>query len=362
MQTFDAPKLATDLDQLAQSFSRCSDVHAPCFVLHCPSRNWQWRWPDAPTTQQPYFIASATKLYVTTLVMQLRHEGSLALDAPAHTYLPPGLMDGLHCMHGQDASKQITVRHLLAHTSGLADYFEQKQRDGKSQFEKALAQDFAWSLQDVLRITREEMQPHFAPGAPQRALYSDTNYQLLGAIVEALTHTPLEQAIAQRITSPLGLHDTWLFTQKTLNRYDSVARLHNGRQAIRIPLAMASVRADGGMVSTAQDGIGFLQAFIAGALFPASYLHDMQAQWNHIFRPLQYGVGIMRFALPWYFSPFAKVPEMIGHSGASGTVLFHVPELDLYVSGTINQIARRSLPYRLMTSMVLQCRKAWSGK
>ena len=50
---------------------------------------------------------------------------------------------------------------------------------------------------------------------------------------------------------------------------------------------------------------------------------------------------------------------MIGHSGASGTVLFYVPEIDLYVSGTVNQIEKRSLPYTLMTRIVMACQDAF---
>lgn len=71
-------------------------------------------------------------------------------------------------------------------------------------------------------------------------------------------------------------------------------------------------------------------------------------------------MGIMRFALPWYYSPFRPIPSMVGHSGASGAVLFYVPDLDLYVSGTVNQIKKRSLSYRLMTRVVMTCQDAWA--
>ena len=86
----------------------------------------------------------------------------------------------------------------------------------------------------------------------------------------------------------------------------------------------------------------------------------MQGQWNAIFAPLQYGTGLMRFALPRYYTLFKAVPPMIGHSGASGAVLFYVPALDLYVSGTVNQIKKRSLSYNLLHSgFVMACQQAW---
>ena len=127
------------------------------------------------------------------------------------------------------------------------------------------------------------------------------------------------------------------------------------RNLFEIPKAMASVRADGGIVSTAEDGLSFFQAFMTGKLFPRPYLEEMQQQWNRIFTPLQYGMGIMRFALPRYFSPLRPAPPMVGHSGASGAVLFYAPDVDLYVSGTVNQIKKRSLSYNLMVRLVFAC-------
>ena len=132
-----------------------------------------------------------------------------------------------------------------------------------------------------------------------------------------------------------------------------------GERPVAIPQAMASVRADGGIVSTALDGITFLQAFMTGRLFPTEYLDEMQRTWNPVFPPLEYGVGMMRFALPRYYTLFKEVPPMVGHSGASGAVLYYVPALDLYVSGTVNQIKKRSLSYNLMTRLVMACADTW---
>jgi CubicO group peptidase (beta-lactamase class C family) len=133
-----------------------------------------------------------------------------------------------------------------------------------------------------------------------------------------------------------------------------------GKQRVAIPGAMASVRADGGIVSTAGDGLTFLEAFMTGRLFPLAYLDEMQSQWSAIFAPLQVGMGLMRFALPRYYTLFKTVPPMIGHSGASGALLYDIPALDLYVSGTVNQIKKRSLSYNLLTRLVMACQEAFS--
>lgn len=352
--------LESRLTRILEGYAARGDTNAVRFALASPSRHWSWEWSEAKAPEQ-YFIASTTKLYVTAIVMQLRREGRVDLDAPAALYLGGETMAGIHVLAGVDSSLKITVRQLLAHTSGIADYFEQRRPDGTTQIGRAFDTDFAWSFDDVLRITKEELTPRFAPGTPGKAFYSDTNYQLLGALIEAVTGASFEASVTERIITPLGLCDTYPFTADAIDRYDGVAGMLLGTKPVRIPLVMSSVRADGGMVSTAADGLVFLEAFMGGKLFPAEYLAEMQASINKIFPPLEYGVGIMRFALPRYYTLLAKVPPMVGHSGASGAVLYQVPDLDLYVSGTVNQIKKRSLSYNLMTRLVMACGSAWKS-
>jgi len=354
------PGLESELAAIISKYDRRRDTNAVRFALASPSRGWRWEW-SSPGSIEQYFIASTTKLYVTAVVMQLRNEGLLDLDAPAATYLDSSVMRGIHVLDGVDSGDRITIRELLSHTSGIADYFEQRQKDGSTQIGAALRQDLAWTFDDVLRITKENLSPRFAPSAPGKAFYSDTNFQLLGAVIEVLTEGSWEDALRQRILIPLGLGCTYSFSMETVDRYDSVAAMLYGTERAVIPKAMASVRADGGMVSSALDGIVFLEAFMSGRLFPVEYLVEMRERWKPVFPPLEYGLGLMRFDLPSYYTLFRKVPAMLGHSGASGTVLFYAPELDLYVSGTVNQLKKRSLSYKLMTRLVMKCQRAWQG-
>jgi CubicO group peptidase (beta-lactamase class C family) len=351
-------KLEQTLTTTISTYDSRDDTGPVHFALSSPSRNWFWQ-SDSPESPEQFFIASATKLYVTAIVMQLRHEGKLDLEAPASQYLDPSVMAGIHIHKGVDSSERITVRELISHTSGIGDYFEGKRSDGGTHIEDILAQDFSWTFDDVLRITKEQLKPKFAPSAPGKAFYSDTNFQILGALIEALTGGTYEQAVVNRIIEPLGLTDTYPFTLDTLDRFSEVAPVQYGKQPLAIPKAMASVRADGGIVSTAKDGITFLEAFFSGGVFPGTYLEEMQQEWRRIFAPFEYGIGVMRFALPRIFSPFRAVPPMIGHSGASGAVLYYVPEIDLYISGAVNQLKNRSLPYNLLVRLVFACQDAW---
>ena len=351
IQSVDA--LEKRLTRLITAFDLRSDTNAVQMALSSPSRNWAWSWPQP---ELPYFIASTTKLYVTAILLQLRHEGLVDLDKSASSYLPQGMMEKTHVLNKEDFSNQITVRQLMAHTSGMADYFEQRGKKGRSHFENILKEDVAWNVHDVLDITRQ-LKPKFAPGTPKRAFYSDTNYQLLGAIIEFIESAPFSQVVHRRIIEPLKLTDTYLFTEKHITQYGDVSTMLFGKKPVVIPKAMASVQADGGLVSTASDGVRFLEGFMGGTLFPTSYFKEVLHKWHSIFGPLEYGTGVMRYKLPRIMSPFQPVPPMVGHSGASGTVLFFVPELDLYISGTLNQIKKRGLPFQLMTRVVVLCKK-----
>ncbi|QEW01936.1 serine hydrolase domain-containing protein [Microbacterium lushaniae] len=334
------------LDRLARRYARKPAVGELSLAVAHPPTGFAWTWG----ADRPYFIASITKLFTAASIMQLRAEGRLELDTRAVDILGSATMRGLAVVEGIDRSAEVTVGQLLRHTSGIPDYFELRGADGTSLAERMLTRDESWDFDRLVQRARELPSP-FAPGSPGRAHYSDTNYQLLGRLIELCTGRPFEQVVRSRIIEPLGLSATWLFTRDTLGRYDSVASIRHGRRDLRIPLTMASFAPDGAVVATAEDQLAFLRAFLSGELFPAEYLAEMTAEWNSPLGgwvPLQYGVGIMRFALPrWQTFPI-RVPPMIGHAGATGSVLFADPVHGLLVAGTVNQMQPRRLPYPLL--------------
>lgn len=297
---------------------------------------------------RPFFLASATKLAASAILAQLRAEGRLDWDAPIAGLLPDLDLSGLSVDRGRDRSGDMTVREVMAHTAGLADYFEGHRRSEPDVFTQLLAEDRSWGIAEVLEWTRA-----LEPGVPGRGLYSDTGYQLLGALIERLGGSTFADAVQRRIAAPLGLADTYVFTRDTIDRYGSISPIMAGSRRLEIPLAMSSVQADGGMVSTLREAATLLDGFFDGRLVPTPILDEMQSGWHPIFFPLEYGTGVMRFRVRWYFSPFARVPAFVGHSGASGVVLYRCPGRGVSVVGTLNQVERRSMPYQLMVRTAL---------
>lgn len=317
------------------------------FALSYQGQIWQGASGDL-AADQPFFIASTTKLFTTAIILQLRAEGKLQLSDSLPQYFTVAELEGLHVYKGRDYSRQITIAQLLAHTSGLPDYFQGKDQNGYS-LEKDLVKghDQPTDFARVLAINRKQ-KPHFAPGSKGKAHYSDTNFQLLGQIIERLTGNTYVAACEQRIIEPLQLKNTWLFTDTADQR---MAPLRYKQAPLHIPQAMASNDCDGGMVSTSTDLLVFLQAFYGGKLFPATSLAEMQ-DWNRIFYPMQSGMGMHLFQLPKWMTLGNRFPALMGHSGLSGTMAYYSPEHQLFIAGTVNQINQPDRSFRLALKLI----------
>jgi len=300
-------------------------------------------------TNSQFFIASATKLYITALVLQLVDKNILKLSDKIEKFLSPDTLLGLHIFDGNDYSNKITVEHLLSHTSGLADYFQSIRKSKRSLMDEILNEtDQAWDFNRVIADSKE-LGSVFAHSSG-KAFYSDTNFQILGEIIKIVLGDSLENAIDKNICQKMGLVKTYLYRDE----HDSTpVSLNYKKKALIIPKAMVSFGADGGIVSTAPEGIKFLKGFFEGQLFDKSHLAYISHTWRNIFYPLKYGIGISLFRLPWYFSPFKRVPDLIGHSGLSGAFLFYCPERNIYLSGTVNQISKPQSSFKLMIKTIL---------
>jgi CubicO group peptidase (beta-lactamase class C family) len=301
----------------------------------------------------PFFIASTTKLVTTAIVLQLAEQGRLALDDRLVDRVDAGLVRGLHMYRGTDQTDRITVRHLLAHTSGLPDYFMGKDHTGVSLEHRLRAgTDTAWTLDDVLAMTRR-MTPAFEPGRHGKALYSDTNFQLLGRIIEDATGRSYAEAVRTAVIEPLGLAGTWLYADADDAR---PVPMRDGPRRLHIPQAMTSFGPDGGIVASVGDLMRFVRGFFEGRLFDPAVLPGLKV-YNRIFFPLEYGVGFARFRWPRILSPLAAQPELIGHSGLSGAFAFLAPDRGTYLAGTVNNLARPDRSFRLMLRLLADVRR-----
>jgi CubicO group peptidase (beta-lactamase class C family) len=302
---------------------------------------------------QPYFIASTTKLFTTSIILKLREESKLSLDDKIIKYIDKSILTGLHIYKGKDYSEELTIKHLLSHTSGLPDYFQGKGTSGKSlENEITEGNDQFWTFEQAIERTKK-MTPLFRPGTKGKANYSDANFQLLGKIIENITHKSYNENCSEFIIYPLGLTKTYLYQDSTDKTPKTLFYKSN---ELNIPQAMTSFGADGGMVSTSTDMLTFIEAFFTGKIFPKEYIKELQ-EWNKIFFPMKSGIGIHLFKLPWIFNPTGAVPYFIGHSGLSGALAYYSPKENIFVVGTVNQVAHPDISFKTMIKLTQQIMK-----
>jgi D-alanyl-D-alanine carboxypeptidase len=246
------------------------------------------------TKDTPIYLASVTKLYTATIIMRLYEKGVLSLDDPMSRYLPEGLIRGIHIYKGKDYSQEITIGQLLSNTSGIADYYTERPKGGKSVFELLLENPVrTWREDETIEWARDKLKPHFRPGTD--AFYSDTNFDLLGKIIEAIAGQPLHTVYEDFIFRSLGLTHTWLIDSSAPQIPTPPADVFYKNMNI------TNIRSNGVywpyIVSTAEEMIIFLKALNEGRIVSRDTLKLMHS-WHKLQFPLQYGYGTMRFKLP----------------------------------------------------------------
>lgn len=306
------------------------------------------------TKDTPLFIASITKLYTAVVVMRLSEKGAISLDDPMSKYLPSAVIQGIHVYQGKDYSREITIRQLLSHSSGIADYYSEKGMDGKSLFDMFVENpDRAWTVDETIDRARRDLKPNFQPG--MGTSYSDTNFQLLGKIIEAVAGMPLGNAYQDFIFRPVGLTHTWLISRQHANPATPADVFYRNTNITKVR-SNGAYWAEGGIVSTADEMIAFLKALNDGKIVSRETLESMH-DWRKWHFPLEYGLGTMHFVLPRPMSFVMKMPPLWGHSGSTGSFLYYCPDLDLYMAGTIDQADSQTKPFFLMYKAVKEIQR-----
>ena len=222
---------------------------------------------QAPPMDGEVRIGSNTKTFVAVVVMQLVQEGKVGLDEPIETYLP-GLIKG----EGIDGSR-ITVRQLLQHTSGLPEYTDTT--PGRSDIFQI--KDHYIPPRDLLD-TALGKPAQFEPGAQWK--YTNTNYIVLGMLIERVSQRPVGEQIDERIVKKLGLSHTYFPApgeEKIRGTHPQGYHLSAGGKLEDITeMDPAWAWAAGAMVSTPSELNTFFQAVFDGRLLTQSSIDEMK--------------------------------------------------------------------------------------
>lgn len=274
---------APDRDALRRAMAALTDAGAAGVQVRVHDDQGDWAGSSGVRTLHGgkvpadgrFRAGSITKVFVSTVVLQLVGEGALALDDPAVTYLPE-----------YDLDRRITVRMLLQHTSGLFNYTGEPQPDGTIETGIPLyGNDFAENRfrtydPDELVAVALAKPARFEPGTSWS--YSNTNYILAGQLIERLTGTSYATQVRQRILRPLGLRETlipgtWpVIPGPHAHGYYT----YPGDDGLTV-LDAATVNPSwagsaGEIIATTRDLDRFITALFGGRLLPPALLGEMR--------------------------------------------------------------------------------------
>jgi len=282
---------------------------------------------EAMTLDTVFDCASLTKvLATTTAIMQLWEQGKLRMNDPVAKYLPE---------FGQNGKQDITIRQLLVHYSGLPEDLEL----GKK-----------WEGKDTAYRMAFEVTPDRAPGSA--FVYSDINFEVLGALVERLSGESLDEYAARHIFGPLGMKETRFVPPKSwdprIAPTEEDENHHLLRGIVHDPTArrMGGVAGHAGIFSTADDLALFAQALLdggRGVLTPPTIAKMTAPQ-----QPVN-GTAVRGFG--WDIdSPLStNRGELLpvggyGHTGFTGTSLWIDPATKTYIVLLTNAVHMNALP------------------
>ncbi len=289
---------------------------------------WQASIPLVPHDR--FAVASVTKTFVATVVLQLAQEGILTLDDSVERWLPGVVPRG----------DTITIRHLLNHTSGIPNYLE-------GAFDTAYANNPGriWTEAELVQfgVRRPNL---FAAGDPRYWNYSNTNYVLLGMLIERATGHTTAHEVRWRIIEPLGLRNT------TFEPYEPVvpgrANGYIGSYNA-IERNMTIVYAAGGMVSTVEDMGMFIEALMQNRLLSPAMMNELYSfvnvhgAWGT--RHLTYGAGLMQSRMSVAYRDGNDRPHehgiVRGHTGAlvgTRTAMWYLPYSGITITVAATQM------------------------
>jgi len=282
-----------------------------------------------------FSIGSITKNFVAALTLKLVEEGTLSLEDKLSEWLPPY----------PNVDSDITIRQLLNHTSGIYMFWN------NDDLWDALKEDRnrIWTPEEVLEYIKE---PHFPAGESWR--YSNTNFLLMGMIIEKATGTTLANGIKENLLKPNKLQNYYIWLADSIPENQAHVFGDNfqfGQSEMDLTfLPRASHESitygSSGIVTTAPDLAKWCQALFEGEILSENSMNEMLDFID--FRPQSnlkgYGLGVQKFRNA--LSPPGV--KAIGHGGGnigSTTYMVFLPGYHVSIVVMVNAFPTNSIDY-----------------
>ena len=221
------------------------------------------------TAETKYRIGSISKVFTGTMIFQLIEEGKLSLTTPLANFFP-----------NVTNAEKITVANLLNHSSGLFNFTAEPDYQSK----------LGTKITQAEQLVQFQHAPVFEPGA--RHEYSNTNFVLLGFIIEKLDQTTFADAVKKRITTRIGLKNTYYGGEINPDNHEANSYKWTGSWVPDTETDMSIPGGAGAMVSTPSDLVKFFHSLFNGKLISMANVEQMKT--------VQDGYGMAMFLMPFY--------------------------------------------------------------
>lgn len=274
-----------DSDKFSGVFSVSSE-QGIIFEKCCGFRNKNEKLPVNKDTA--FGIASGTKMFTGLAVCKLFVENKLALDDKIHQILPFDL--------GQ-IDKDVSVFHLLTHTSGIGDYIDEESPNSVEQMAALYKQYpvYLWERLEYYLPMITPLPPKFKTG--ERFGYSNAGFVLLGLVIEAVSQKPYQQFIREMIIGPLGLKHTGFYRSDFLPANTALGymgNIENGEQHTNIFNLPVIGGADGGLYTCADDLYTLWRAVFANEILSEAMTEQFLKPQIVRSEGKSYGLGVYR--------------------------------------------------------------------
>jgi len=306
---------------------------------------------DIPANpKQPNHLASVGKLFTATLISILYEQGKLDFDDSIGKYLDDELIKGLHVYKGKEYSQDIKIKHLLKQTSGLYDVFydlwEKMQKDPT----------FKTTPREAVLWGKDHLKPVATPG--KKHSYTDTNYYLLGFIIEKITGKKFHDVMHELIFEPLGMDHACMygFSRPKKESEFPQAGLYFKNVDFRSVEGVHQIDYAGGSVMAPPDEfLLFMKALLNQTLIKKETLHIMLNDDVNMGFPMvgfRYGYSIWKMKTIPVIMP--KEYFAWGCVGVTGAFMFYHPATESYIIGTFNDFAYRGKALEFMARKVIK--------
>ncbi len=284
-----------------------------------------------------FVAASITKTFVAVCILQMEEEGKLSLQDKASKYLDRSMLQQLTMYRGRSYEEELSLEHLLRHTSGISDYLNNTKTHLSAYRNHP---DKIYTLPDRMAIALE------VPSTKKfgKYHYSNTNYVLLGMVAETIDKLSIAEILDKRIIQPLGLVNTSLKAPKTVlpkmlkgyyTDWDLTSFSYHFNQS----------NPAGGILTNVNDLLVFGQHVFRGKLFQNKATLEKMLDFEN-----GYGLGVMQY------DKSRKTGRIFGHSGFDPgytCYLAYLENLDATVVTVINQSELEAvMPAFLLVKMV----------